>query len=309
MARQRMIKPDFWSSEQIIECSTNARLLFIGMWNFCDDAGICPASIKSLKAKIFPSDEIDSTSIRRMIDELIMNRLIIEYEVDSKLYFKVTGWDSHQKIDRPTFQYPKPNIEKTEKDEFDSTNDRRSLDTKQSKAKQREENKKAAAFAHDAHEEPQKTAAAALSESEIQNIIEKIVEIRNAKSPVDNKPGLKITLRAAYDENPEKELFCWNEDIEKAEKQVKDAKIKANEQEVERKKAAELERQRAEKEAEFKEFMQHFDIIPEEERITIWDQAVEIEKMTTPRPFPQQIKNRVVLLMKERGIVPEGVAF
>ena len=28
-----------WTSEQIVECSPIARLLFIGMWNFCDDGG------------------------------------------------------------------------------------------------------------------------------------------------------------------------------------------------------------------------------------------------------------------------------
>lgn len=31
MARIRSIKPEFWVSEQIGECSTNARLTFIGL--------------------------------------------------------------------------------------------------------------------------------------------------------------------------------------------------------------------------------------------------------------------------------------
>jgi len=43
MARIRTIKPEFWVSEQVGECSPNARLLFIGMWNFCDDRGVHPA--------------------------------------------------------------------------------------------------------------------------------------------------------------------------------------------------------------------------------------------------------------------------
>ena len=44
MARIRSIKPQFWTSEQIADCSSNARLLFIGLWNFCDDCGVHPAS-------------------------------------------------------------------------------------------------------------------------------------------------------------------------------------------------------------------------------------------------------------------------
>jgi len=105
MARIRTIKPEFWTSEQLVECSRDARLLFIGMWNFCDDGGVMPASVKSLKMKIFPGDDDTSESVRRLIDELIENGLILEYQVENKTYWQVTGWH-HQKIDRPTYKYP-----------------------------------------------------------------------------------------------------------------------------------------------------------------------------------------------------------
>jgi hypothetical protein len=49
MARIRTVKPEFWTSEQVMNCSRDARLLFIGMWNFCDDGGNHPASAKTLK--------------------------------------------------------------------------------------------------------------------------------------------------------------------------------------------------------------------------------------------------------------------
>jgi len=107
MARIRTVKPEFWTSEQVVECSIEARLLFLGMWNFCDDQGIHPGSTKRLKMEIFPADDFDSASIRRMIDELINNELLIEYQSDRKVYWRVTGWD-HQKIDRPTNKYPLP---------------------------------------------------------------------------------------------------------------------------------------------------------------------------------------------------------
>lgn len=108
MARIRSVKPEFWTSEQVAECSPNARLLFIGMWNFCDDYGVHPASEMRLKMEVFPSDDITKDDIRRMIGELQANNLIQEYEIDGSRYWWVTGWDKHQKPDTKTGRYPKP---------------------------------------------------------------------------------------------------------------------------------------------------------------------------------------------------------
>jgi hypothetical protein len=107
MGRIRTIKPEFWTSEQIVECSPIARLLFIGIWNFCDDGGNHPASAKSLKMQVFPGDEFSVREIELLVDELIINGLLVTYAVgDEKIYWHVTGWH-HQKIDRPSFKYPK----------------------------------------------------------------------------------------------------------------------------------------------------------------------------------------------------------
>lgn len=104
MARYRTIKPEFWSSEQVMECSPTARLMFIGMWNFADDAGRLSCSPKTLKAQIFPGDDIKVDDVRGMLDELSANGLVRFYTVDEKEYLVITGWH-HQKIDRP--QKPK----------------------------------------------------------------------------------------------------------------------------------------------------------------------------------------------------------
>lgn len=105
MSRIRTIKPEFWVSEQVILCSPLARLLFIGMWNFCDDSGIHPASCIRLKAEVFPGDTISPDEIRRLVDELLSNGLLDEYRVDDKAYWQVTGWE-HQKIDKANYKYP-----------------------------------------------------------------------------------------------------------------------------------------------------------------------------------------------------------
>lgn len=107
MARIRTIKPEFWTSEQITECSPNARLLFIGLWTFADDNGVHPASVKRLKMEVFPSDDFTQADIADLVDELTAAGLLKPYTVDGEGFWQVTGWH-HQKIDQPTFKHPLP---------------------------------------------------------------------------------------------------------------------------------------------------------------------------------------------------------
>jgi hypothetical protein len=100
MARIRTIKPEFWTSAQVMECSPMTRLLFIGMWNFADDEGRMVRSAKTLKAQVFPSDPIEVEDIARMVVELAANALIRIYEVEGREFIQITGWH-HQRIDKP----------------------------------------------------------------------------------------------------------------------------------------------------------------------------------------------------------------
>lgn len=107
MSRIRTVKPEFFTSEQVMECSPSARLLFIGMWCFCDDQGVHPASIKTLKAEVFPADEITIAEVDAMVDELVGNGLLVSYHSGGKPYWFVTGWH-HQRVDKPTRKHPPP---------------------------------------------------------------------------------------------------------------------------------------------------------------------------------------------------------
>ncbi|KTD18722.1 Uncharacterised protein [Legionella lansingensis] len=106
MARNRMIKSEFWTSEQVMSCSPLARLMFIGLWNYADDRGIHKASYKKLKAEVFPYDDYSLDDIQNWISELIQQKLLHEYTVDGQAYWIVTGWSRHQKINKPTYRYP-----------------------------------------------------------------------------------------------------------------------------------------------------------------------------------------------------------
>jgi hypothetical protein len=115
MARIRTIKPEFWTSEHTTSLSRDARLLFIGMWNFCDDAGIHIHSVRTLKAEIFPlDDDIAVNTVQTLLDELLSSGLVMTYEAQGKAYLMVTGWH-HQKINRPAYKHPLPEGVKPDK--------------------------------------------------------------------------------------------------------------------------------------------------------------------------------------------------
>jgi hypothetical protein len=99
VARIRTIKPEFWTDEELTECSRDARLLFIGTWNFADDNGNLDRSAKQLKARVFPIDNIDCEPL---IQELMTHRKLIEYSVSGKKYLHIRGFAKHQVINRPS---------------------------------------------------------------------------------------------------------------------------------------------------------------------------------------------------------------
>lgn len=144
MARIRSLKPEFWTSEQIAECSPNARLLFIGMLTFSDDSGVHKASLKRLKMEVFPSDAFDIPTMGALVDELINAELVEHYEVDANTYWRVTGWTKHQRIDQPTYRHPLPNgsvpasVQRRSPSK-DSSNIRRTLDERSARERSGEE--------------------------------------------------------------------------------------------------------------------------------------------------------------------------
>lgn len=58
MARIRTIKPEFWTDEKIVECSFEARLMFIGMFNLPTTKAIWCAP-EAYQDADFPADMID----------------------------------------------------------------------------------------------------------------------------------------------------------------------------------------------------------------------------------------------------------
>ncbi|MFC9768913.1 hypothetical protein [Rhodococcus jostii] len=99
MARIRTIKPTFWTDSKVVRASRDARLLFIGMWNFasCDNGHVIDDSYQ-LKLQILPADgdvDVDSL-IDELIDKGLVSRLALE---DGRTFLHVIGLSEHQKTD------------------------------------------------------------------------------------------------------------------------------------------------------------------------------------------------------------------
>jgi len=100
MARNRMIKKEFWTDDKTIELTITERLFFIGMWNFADDEGLIANKPKQMKAQIFPVDDITHGAITDMLMR-IHEIGLIQFSNDNEL-IKIKNWTRHQKINRPT---------------------------------------------------------------------------------------------------------------------------------------------------------------------------------------------------------------
>jgi hypothetical protein len=117
MARIRTIKPDFWKSEKVGRLTgpegRAARLLFIGLWNFCDDAGVMRGTPTYVRSEVFPYDEdVSAKDVERWLSLLEVKGFIVRYQRDSGSYLWVRGFTEHQVINRPSkTNLPEPSDE------------------------------------------------------------------------------------------------------------------------------------------------------------------------------------------------------
>jgi hypothetical protein len=102
MARIRTIKPEFHDDEKIAKLSLRARLLFIGIWNYADDAGVCRAAPNFLRSKVFPYDDVTIQEIEKNLAELEKQGMILVAERDGESMLLVKKWLVHQVINKPS---------------------------------------------------------------------------------------------------------------------------------------------------------------------------------------------------------------
>lgn len=102
MPRQRMVKPEFFESDSLAECSYAARLAFIGLWCQADDKGHAKASVRKLRKLIFPLEDMTDAEFEGCLAELERVGCIKHYEVDGDGYIEVVNFGVYQKVQHPS---------------------------------------------------------------------------------------------------------------------------------------------------------------------------------------------------------------
>lgn len=117
MARIRTIKPEFFTSEDIVALSPFARLLFIAIWCDADREGRLAWKPKTFKMRYLPADQLD---INEICNELIGNGLVSLYG-DSLAY--IPTFHKHQHINprESESKLPNPDASTTRKERDNNT--------------------------------------------------------------------------------------------------------------------------------------------------------------------------------------------
>ena len=91
MPRARLISPEFWTSEAVVDCAPMTRLLLLGLSTFADDFGVLPLRPRTLRLQVFPGDALDDDQVCAMIEELAARGLLRRYTVDDVEYLSIIG--------------------------------------------------------------------------------------------------------------------------------------------------------------------------------------------------------------------------
>ena len=95
MARIRTIKPEFFTSEDIVSLSPMARLFYIALWCEADREGRLVWKPRTFKLRYFPGDDCN---IEAIAEEVLERGLIVLYEVDGFRYAEIPTFAEHQYV-------------------------------------------------------------------------------------------------------------------------------------------------------------------------------------------------------------------
>ena len=97
MARMRYVKPEFWTDSRMVGISRDARLLYIGTWNFAlCDKGHLEDDMLRLKMQVFPADNVDVTAL---MAELMAAGRIVRVTNGQSSWLWIKRLEPHQKTE------------------------------------------------------------------------------------------------------------------------------------------------------------------------------------------------------------------
>lgn len=98
-----MIKPEFFTDDDLCSIDIEASHLFSGLWCFADDYGAIYYSERSIMGEIYcKRDSIKWKKVQKWIQDLINIGSLIQCSYCGRDYLVVTNWEDHQTINRPS---------------------------------------------------------------------------------------------------------------------------------------------------------------------------------------------------------------
>lgn len=96
MARIRTIKPEFFTSSDILSLTPLARLFYVSLWCEADREGLLSWNTETLKFRYFPKDKVDIENLAaELIEQKLINVLVGD---DGREYAEIPSFKSHQVI-------------------------------------------------------------------------------------------------------------------------------------------------------------------------------------------------------------------
>ena len=136
MARIRTIKPEFFTSEDIVALTPFARLLFIAIWCEADREGRLTWKPKTFKMRYLPADDLD---IDMLCNELTSGGLVSLYG-DGLAYIKTFHKHQHINPREADSKLPNPDASLTRKERDSNANPTRREEGKGREGKECENN-------------------------------------------------------------------------------------------------------------------------------------------------------------------------
>lgn len=101
MARIRTIKPDFWTDSFMVQLPPLARLVYISLWTLADDHGLVQDEVERLAMEVMPRESgLDFDDWFQFFEA--SGRLERMVAPDGMSYFKISRWEKHQRVDKPS---------------------------------------------------------------------------------------------------------------------------------------------------------------------------------------------------------------
>lgn len=107
MARARLLKPGFFTNDELAELPIVGRMLFAGLWTIADRAGRLEDRPRRIKAEILPYDDADVDALLVM---LAAGGFIQRYTAGGNAYIAIVNFGKHQSphVREPESVIPSP---------------------------------------------------------------------------------------------------------------------------------------------------------------------------------------------------------